>query len=108
MNTPSSCRRLQRVVCRNILLLSIINRDLIIQKFKAQAYKNRILYSLIKNLNSNPYINQIKTRIKSFLSNNPVKHELSSYIIERIERDPSELASELNLSSKKYFLGAAG
>jgi hypothetical protein len=53
------------------------------------------------NLSSNPFINQIKTKIKSFLSNNPVKHELFSYIMERIERDPSELVGELNLS--KYL-----
>jgi hypothetical protein len=50
-----------------------------------------------KDLNSNPFINQIKIKIKSFLLNNPVKHEISSYIIEHIERDPSELVSELNL-----------
>lgn len=53
------------------------------------------------NLSSNPFINQIKTKIKSFLSSNPVKHELFSYVMERIERDPSELVKELNLS--KYL-----
>lgn len=60
-----------------------------------------IPFSTSPNLDSNPYINQIKTKIKSFLSNNPVKDDLSSYIIERIDRDSSELVKELNLS--KYI-----
>jgi len=51
------------------------------------------------NLNSNPYINQIRTKINTILSNNSIKSELSDYILTRIQRDPTELVKELNLSS---------
>jgi group I intron endonuclease len=70
-----------------------------------EGFSNHILnMSLIPfltspNLNSNPYINQIKTKINTILSNNSIKSELSNYILTRIQRDPTELVKELNLSS---------
>jgi group I intron endonuclease len=70
-----------------------------------EGFSNHILnMSLIPfltspNLNSNPYINQIRTKINTILSNNSIKSELSDYILTRIQRDPTELVKELNLSS---------
>lgn len=70
-----------------------------------EGFSNHILnMSLIPfltspNLNSNPYINQIRTKINTILSNNSIKSELSDYILTRVQRDPTELVKELNLSS---------
>ena len=75
--------------------------DLLEDSYNSISFCSSIPFSTSPNLDYNPYINQKKTKIKSFLSNNSVKNDLSSYIIERIDRDSSELVKELNLS--KYL-----
>lgn len=80
-----------------ILMPMSIKIELFNEFYNSISVLSLIPFSTSPNLNSNPFISQVKIKIKSFLSNNPVKHELLNYILERIERDPSELVIELNL-----------
>jgi group I intron endonuclease len=87
--------------CEIFYMPITIRIDLLGDFYNSISILSLIPFSTLPNFDSNPYINQIKTKIKSFLSNNSVKDDLSSYIIERIDRDSSELVKELNLS--KYL-----
>jgi hypothetical protein len=77
------------------------NIELLEEFFNSLSILSLIPFSTSPNLDSNPHINQIKTKIKSFLLNNSIKDDLYSYIVKRIDRDSNELVKELNLS--KYL-----
>lgn len=87
--------------CHYFYMPITTNIELLEEFYNSLSILSLIPFSTSPNLDSNPHINQIKTKIKSFLLNNSIKDDLYSYIVKRIDRDSSELVKELNLS--KYL-----